>query len=262
MGRRGLSLAAGMLDDSTVAGMLRLLRELQGSPLLYVEKGSGRNADRYALVTSRIGGTDIEVSETEIERACVEPVHAVWGVVLGHAARDLFQQLEVGEGRTLRVAELVRASVQSQTQVYAALHRLAEHGLIERGRGWVRRTARTLDDVADEHQVADARAERIERFRTERSVWWRLIEMWNAEPAVDCPESERIPADPMPDDEREKWLAAVMATGPPEDPLEPVDPESADEQAVALLVDMLGATVLQEQSSNEDDSILTVANAV
>jgi hypothetical protein len=253
MGRRGLSLAAGMLDDSTVSDMLRLLRDLQGSPLLRIEKGSGQAADRYALVTARIAGEDLQVTEAEIERVRVEPVHAVWGVVLGHAARDVFERLEAAGGRSMRVAELVEASVQSQTQVYAALRRLAEYGLIERGRGWIRRTTRTLDDVADEHHVADAKAERIERFRSERSTWHRLIAMWNAEPADECPDAERIPEDPMPPDEREAWLAAVMATGPPpDDPFAltetgPADVEGDDHQAVALLADMLGARVIDHE---------------
>jgi hypothetical protein len=238
-----------MLDDGTVSEMLRVLRDLDGSPLLLIESHSGRSADKYALVTARIDGEDVVPTDAEVSRARVEPVAAVWGVI-GHATRAVFERLEAVEraepGARSRVASLIAAGVQGQTQVYAALRRLVEFGLVERGHGWVRRTARTLEEVADEHQVADWRADRIERFRTERSAWQRLLSLWNAEASEDCPEVERLPQDPMPADEREAWLASVIAAGPPDDPFEPVDPAAVDDLAITLLTDVLGARIIDD----------------
>ena len=67
-----------------------------------------------------------------------------------------------------------------------------------------------------------------------------------------------MPADPWRPDEREDYLAAVMATGPPPQDHLPAEQEADDtlteQDAIALLVDMLGARVLE----HHEPSLATV----
>ncbi|WP_018685412.1 hypothetical protein [Actinokineospora enzanensis] len=253
-GRRWLSIAAGLLADETVSSALRVLRELPGSPILLVEKGVGPLADRYALVTPRINDEDVPADPAVVARTAVEPVHPAWAVI-GLAARRVFEVLDrvcpAGQG-SVRPLDLPELTGMSTSQVYEALIRLAEFDLVERGHGWVRRTTRTLTDVAADHAVDELRAARLERHRAERREWHALLAMWNGEAAVDCPEIEKVPADPWRPDEREDYLAAVMATGPPPAdhlPDEPgFDAAQIEQDAINLLIDVLGARVLERHA--------------
>jgi hypothetical protein len=215
-GRRFYSIAGGLLEDRTVSETLRKLREVPGSPVLLVESHSGPRGDGYALVPPRIGGDPVEVGVEVIERTVIEPVAAVWKV-LGLCLRRAFDVLDrAGVGERVRVADLVDATGQSRTQTYEAIGRLIEYGLVERGRGWVRRTTRTLDQVATEHQADDLVAARIDRYRGERRAWRELLALWAGEITQDCPDDERLPTDPLPVDDRAAWFAAVIAGGPPD----------------------------------------------
>jgi hypothetical protein len=228
---------------------------------LLVRKGTGAQADRYALVTPRVSGVDVPVVAEVLARVSAGPVHPAWAV-LGLPARRVFSVLldhtSAGSGYAVRPLDLPSVTGMSRSQVYQALTRLGEYSLIERGHGWVRRTDRTLTDVAVDQGVDALRAERVERHRRERRAWHDLLAQWEGEPSSDCPAQETLVVadDPWRPDEREAYLAAVMATGPPSaddgpehlggepgpDPLEQV-PATVD-AAIALLTTVLAARVL------------------
>ncbi|MFC0439618.1 hypothetical protein [Kutzneria buriramensis] len=249
-GRRWLSIAAGLLADETVSTALRALREIPGSPLLLVERGTGPRADRYALVTPRIGEDEVSVTPTAVAAARIEPVHPAWTVV-GLSARQVFEAIErMGPNASVRPLNLVDATGMSRSQVYAAITHLAQHDLVDRGHGWVRRSSRTLSDVATQHGTNDLRARRIARHQAERKQWHALLALWAGDEQVPQPITVlRLPNDPWSPDERESYLAAVMTTGPP--PPEPrAEHGSLDhvdlvtERAITLLTDLLGARAL------------------
>jgi DNA-binding transcriptional ArsR family regulator len=249
-GRRWLSIAAGLLADETVSTALRALREIPGSPLLLVERGTGPRADRYALVTPRIGDAEVVVTPTAVAAARIEPVHPAWTVV-GLVARQVFEAIERMEpNASVRPLDLVDATGMSRSQVYAAIANLALHGLVDRGHGWVRRSSRTLSDVATQNATSGLRERRIARHQAERKQWHALLALWAGEEP--CPQPTAIislPRDPWTPDERESHLAAVMATGPP--PPEPHTEHGfldhvdlVTERAITVLTDLLGARAL------------------
>ena len=84
VGRRSLSIAAGLIPDTTVGDVLAELREMEGSPLLRVRQAVGVLADRYALVRARGVST---VDEAQLRRARVEVVHPAWRIVGVHLRR-------------------------------------------------------------------------------------------------------------------------------------------------------------------------------
>jgi hypothetical protein len=260
-GRRWLAIATGLLSDETVSTALRVLRDLPGAPILLVEKGTGPAADRYALVTPRINGQEVTADPDLVARTVIEPVHPAWAVI-GLACRRVFEVMDRAcrTGQIVRPRDLPELTGMSLTQAYEALIRLDGFGLVVRGHGWTTRTDRTLTDVAVDHAVAELREQRLERYRAERREWHDLLALWNGEVTVDCPVAEQIPDDPWRPDEREDYLAAVLATGPP-----PADhlPEhlaapAADRRdnaeilpehrALALLVDVLGARAIEPGS--------------
>ncbi|CAL9677619.1 hypothetical protein SUDANB95_07945 (plasmid) [Actinosynnema sp. ALI-1.44] len=258
-GRRWLSIAAGMLCEQTISDHLRALREIPGAPVLLVKKARGPLADRYALVTPHIDDEPVPVDAELVERARVEPVHPAWAV-LGLPTRTVFEAVEraAAGGRVVRPLDLPALTGMSTTQVYEHLAYLHEEGLVERGHGWVRRTARTLTDVAVDHDVAELRAARVERHRAERAEWHALLALWNGETSTDASAAEQtVPVEPWTPDEREDYLAAVMATGPP--PAEPPLPPTGnprEEALLALLSDVLGARPLAQQTDRTPASWL------
>jgi hypothetical protein len=84
VGGRSLSLAAGLLSESTVWAILRRLRETPGAPILLIAKGSGLVADRYALTTPDI----TDPTPDDPGRPAVTDVHPAWAV-LGHPHRRI-----------------------------------------------------------------------------------------------------------------------------------------------------------------------------
>ena len=74
VGGRSLSLAAGLLSESTVWAILRRLRETPGAPILLIAKGSGLVADRYALTTPDI----TDPTPDDPGRPAVTDVHPAW----------------------------------------------------------------------------------------------------------------------------------------------------------------------------------------
>jgi len=246
-GRRWLSIAAGLINDKTVSQILRFLRDLPGAPILLVERGSGATADKYALVTPRSDGHEIEADPTLVAHTKVGPVHAAWHI-LGLPAWRVFDAIERHARHhraPVRPLDLPELTGMCTTQVYQALRRLAKVELLHRGHDWVARTTRTLTDVATEHGLADLRAKRIAHHRRERRAWHDLLAQWE-EPFTrqDLGDPVALPADPLSPTERADYLAVVMATGPP-----PQEPEhlmagasSVHERSMDLLEELLGAS--------------------
>ncbi|RJQ66269.1 hypothetical protein D5S17_36205 [Pseudonocardiaceae bacterium YIM PH 21723] len=253
-GRRWLAIAAGLLSDETVSTMLRVLRDIPGSPILLIEKGTGTQADRYALVTPRINGHEVPVDPAILDRTTIDPVHPAWSVI-GLPARQIYEALDraADAGQyNVRPQDLAEDTGMSPTQTYQALIRLAEFNLVDRGYGWARRTTRTLIDIATEHATDDLRAERIARHRAERQAWHDLLALWNGETTTDCPDTEQLPSDPWLDADRQDYLTSVLATGPPQTDELPHTPlghqAEPDQHTVDLLVSLLGARVVQQTS--------------
>lgn len=251
MGGRWLSIAAGMLDEQTVWQILRTLRDTEGSPVRWVRSHVGRHADGYELVAPHVDGCPVEPNPQDTSRARPTAVAAVWKVI-GRGARVVLETVQsfCGPDGAIRMAELLARTGLGRSTVYRFLDLLGRHRLISVANGWVTRTARTLDQVAVEHGVAALVAARVRRHRAERRVWWELLALWNLPTAQDCPPSERLPEDPLDPDQRERWLAQVMSTGPPDDPYAPSPAEHDEQRLLSLLGDVLGAVVLVDSGTH------------
>lgn len=84
VGGRSLSLAAGLLSESTVWGDSAPAARDPGAPILLIAKGSGLVADRYALTTPDI----TDPTPDDPGRPAVTDVHPAWAV-LGHPHRRI-----------------------------------------------------------------------------------------------------------------------------------------------------------------------------
>ncbi|MGQ0846542.1 MAG: hypothetical protein ACT4QF_20660 [Sporichthyaceae bacterium] len=170
VGCRGLALASG-LDDSTVAGVLRALREEQDPVLELLESGVGERADRYTL---RIPDAGLHAAAWRRWRAGrIEAVHPVFRE-LGPTRALVYEALSHDP---LPRRAIAHDAVLSPSTVDDALVDLAAHGLVERipHEGWrlgpvhPDRLARTLG--------VDVLVERIvQRYRIERAAWRALLE--------------------------------------------------------------------------------------
>lgn len=169
VGGRSLSIAAGMLPESTVWSVLERLRETEGSPLLLVERGVGQNADRYALVGTKHPNRSEEQSDGFGRLDEVESVHPVWSV-LGFRQKAVY---EVVLSRPGTCVESVIAAVRiGRSSGYDALSDLRVAGLIEVGRDHqVQIGAADLDQLALQNGLDGAVRNRIVRHRAERIVW-------------------------------------------------------------------------------------------
>ncbi len=169
VGGRSLSLAAGMLSESTVWAVLRLLRELDGSPVRLVEKGSGTEADSYALITPDV----TDPTPDAAGRSAVEGVHPAWSV-LGWQHRRVYETI-LSQG--LRsVTDIAAAARVSLSSAYDSIAALCRAGLLERGRGWVGLAAETLDDIAARNGLERTRRTRINLYRAARERWKKWLE--------------------------------------------------------------------------------------
>ncbi|MGU3438145.1 hypothetical protein ACNHUS_34695 [Actinomycetes bacterium M1A6_2h] len=262
MGGRGLSHAAGLMTDTTVFAVLRMLRDREGSPLLLITRGAGHLADRYALTTP----TAPHPTDAQIAAARVEPVHPAWSV-LGLRCRRLYDEITRRHNDTpaphspphphggtaartgCTAADLFAAARISTSSGYDILADLIVAGLVvTTAPGLVAVGTRTLDDIATHAGIARIRRERIVRHRAERLLWRAWLDQRFAPPPPDiaAPQhhSPSIPAETSAafvDDER--YWSAVMATGPPDDPAPDAGVETTS-AAIALLGHLLGARVL------------------
>lgn len=168
VGGRSLSLAAGMLGESTVWAGLRLLREAEGSPVRLVKKGVGTAADSYLLVTPDVTDTVPDAAG----RPEVVAVHPAWSV-LGWQHRRVYESILNQGLRT--VSDAAAAAHVSVSSAYESVSELCRAGLLRRGRGWVSIGTTSLDDVAGRHGLERTRRARIDSYRAERERWKKWL---------------------------------------------------------------------------------------
>ncbi|OZF25658.1 hypothetical protein CH296_26445 [Rhodococcus sp. 14-2496-1d] len=214
VGGRSLSIAAGMLPESTVWSVLERLRDMEGSPLLLIERGVGQNPDRYALVPTHAGrATPIDIVAGAPE---VESVHPAWSVI-GWRHRILYDAV-VAAAEPLTPDELFTAIGVGRTSGYEALLDLRVAGLLTVENAHIGVGPVELDDIGHRHGLTSAVRARIVRHRAERIVWREWLAA--REEARTPPEPDRsvfVVADDHPTDPPDHdYILAVMNTGPPD----------------------------------------------
>jgi hypothetical protein len=203
VGCRSLALACG-LDDSTVALVLRGLREEQDPVVELLEPGEGERADRYSL---RIPDAGLHAAAWRRWRAGnIEAVHPVFRA-LG-AARALVH--EALDETPVPRRDIGHDAALPASTLDEALRLLAEHGLAERvpHAGW-RRGPVHPDRLAETLGITALVEGIVTRYRAERAAWRALLERrhLNRRPVV------LGPREPLP------WPALLSApppTGPDE----------------------------------------------
>lgn len=229
VGGRSLSIATGLLSETTVWQFLRDTRDRPGSPLVRTRVAQGRQPDYYALTTQN----PIESGSSVIASTRIEDVHNAWHVI-GHRHRRVYE-LVVHRGLA-EVKDVFAAAHVSPSTGYTSLAALATAGLIVRSRGRVGPGTTSLDDIASAHHLAQYRAQRIERHQRERAVWntWLTLRenARNLPPPDHLVAPDIVIAEPC-DPHRDEYLSAVLATGPP---------QTDEERALGLLAQILGAT--------------------
>ncbi|MFD8560565.1 hypothetical protein ACFV1N_25105 [Streptosporangium canum] len=239
-GVRNLSLMCG-LDHSTVAALLKLLRE-ESDPLIErIVIGRGKAGDRYLLVVPeayreyvawrRWRGGRIDTTHPGLH-------HLGASVALVH---EVLSSAATGSSEIARLALVSRASATRALRTLAALQ-LA----VREPDGWVR-GERDLNDVAAETGANLEQTERLATIQAERKIWHEVVKSWEL-PAYERPDhiERRIARDPS--------LAAATDVPWPTEPADasrllPPDDERLPIPApeVAALLDMDGAVTLLEQ---------------
>nr|WP_141216867.1 MULTISPECIES: hypothetical protein [unclassified Rhodococcus (in: high G+C Gram-positive bacteria)] len=219
VGGRSLSIAAGMLPESTVWSALERLREMEGSPLLLIERGVGQNPDRYALVPTPAARSTANAPETAQELVEVESVHPAWSVI-GWRHRILYDTVAAAAdtAEPMTPEELFTAVGIGRTSGYEALLDLRIAGLLTVENTRVRIGDVELDDIGHRRGLTTAVRARIVRHRAERIVWREWLAA--REDARTPPEPElalfTVPGEDPADALEPEYIAAVMNTGPPE----------------------------------------------
>ena len=218
VGGRSLSIAAGMLPESTVWSILERLREMEGSPLLLIERGVGQNPDRYALVSTPAARTATRPSEVPQEPGGIESVHPAWSVI-GWRHRILYDAVTAAPDPMTPDALFAAVGI-GRTSGYEALLDLRIAGLLTVDNTHISVGPVELDDIGHRHGLTSAVRARIVRHRAERIVWreWLAAREEARTPPEPDPTLFAI-ADEHPSDPPEaEYIAAVLNTGPP-DPL-------------------------------------------
>lgn len=210
VGGRSLSLAAGLLSESTVWTTLRRLREMPGSPLLLIRKGEGPLPDQYALVTPDV--TDPYPNAQGRPR--VLPVHPAW-IVIGHQHRRVYELVAAG---VQTPKDLATAARMSRTAVYESVAELCRCGLLHRASNHVDVGNITLDAIAATHRLEEEWAARVERHREARRTW--IIWLNTRRRPLDETSVPKLPPEAGQhytdqEGERAEYLTAVLGTGPP-----------------------------------------------
>lgn len=211
VGGRSLSIASGLMSESTVWAVLRLLRDMPGSPVLLVAKGSGLTADRYALTEPGV----VDPAPGGSGRPAVVDVHPAWAVI-GYQHRRIFETItEAGLHSAREISVAARTSLSS---TYDSVAELARFGLVSRAHGCVNAGSTTLDDVAEQYRLDEERAQRIAAYREDRQAW-RAWLGGRRDPGPDRPVASP-PSTPiiqvLSADDELAYQMSVMATGPPE----------------------------------------------
>ncbi|WP_101953229.1 hypothetical protein [Mycobacterium intracellulare] len=233
VGGRALSLATGLLSETTVWEFLRETRDLPGSPLVRTRIAQGREPDYYALTQqNQMGVTPETVAATR-----VEGVHHAWKVI-GHRHRRIYELIV--HQHMQRPAAVFAAAHTATTTGYDTLTALRIAGLISHHRGRLSTGPATLDDIAAAHHLEEQQTHRIHRHQQERARWhtWLLSrEQLRHQPATQHHlVGPSLGIGDAADRHHEEYLSAVLATGPP-----PIDEET---RAIELLADLVGARVL------------------
>lgn len=208
-GGRSLAVGAGLLGESTVWAVLRLLREMVGAPVLLSEKGSGLGADEYALTTPDVVAPDSAVLPDLVD------VHVAWWVI-GWGHRRVYETV-LAEG-VCRAADVAAAARMSLAATYESLGELCRFGLLERQRGQWRPGAVSLDQVADENRVWEERRLRLAEHQVARRHWREWLSGRWVWPVVESVVEDLEPVlafSVVPVAEEQDYLDALMANGPP-----------------------------------------------
>lgn len=210
VGGRSLSIAAGLLAESTVWAVLRLLRDMPGAPVVLITKATGVAPDRYALTTAGI----LDPTPWAPGRPRVCEVHPAWAVI-GYQHRRVFEVITRTSASTVR--EISAAARTSASATYESIAELARCGLIVRTHGSVSAGSTTLDDIAEQYRLDEERAQRIARHHEERKEWHRWLgARRDPGPRNSTP---RPPAGPivhvLDAVEELAYRHSVMSTGPP-----------------------------------------------
>ena len=230
VGGRSLSLATGLLSETTVWQFLRDTRDRPGAPLVRTRIAQGRQPDYYALTRQH----QLETARPVIAATRVEDVHPAWKII-GHRHRRVYEAIV---HRQLNDPQDVFAAAHIATSTgYAALAALTTAGLITRRRGHLSAGPVRLDDIAAAHHLDEQRTQRIQRHQRERSAWhdW-LTTREDARTPIPAPQRPMATMTEPADPHRDEYLAAVLATGPPE----PTD----EQHALELLADLVGASIV------------------
>lgn len=226
-GVRSLAIAAG-LSRTTVAVVLRQLRDERDPLLLHLVDGRGLHGDLYEL---RIPDGHLEQARTDAWRpGRIEALLPCFRV-LGVPAALVYENLDQHPHSSW---ELAHTSLLSVRAVQQALVELAAHGLADRDpTGWSR-------GAADPAQVARAVgadqlvADQVQRYTVERRRWQTRLgahgptiqELLHASPTP--PEPDLPPA--------QRWL--------PRQPHPPPNVPDTTQTALDLVRTVLGGTVL------------------
>lgn len=233
VGGRSLSMATGLLSETTVWEFLRETRDLPGSPLVRTRIAQGREPDYYALTQQNQMG----VTRETIAATRVEEVHPAW-TVIGHRHRRIYELIVYQDLQ--RPRDVFAAAHSNTTAGYDSVAALRIAGLITHERGHLRAGPAGLDDIAAAHHLDEERSQRIQRHQRERASWHSWLD--GRDEIHHQPVSQHDSAGPMDTiteidrAHHEEYLSAVLATGPPLS-----DEESC---AIQLLADLVGARVL------------------
>jgi hypothetical protein len=201
-GTRSLGMLA-CLDHSTVARVLRELRDEDDPFIVLLRPGRRERADLYEL---RIPDSCSEAAAWRRWRPGLIGVHPVFRV-LGGAAALVCEQLL---GEPVRTVDLPHLTGLSATAVGTALADLAACGVAARGPGGWRRGPASLDDVADRLGVPELLVGLQARHRRERQIWRGILMHVSATPIAVG--NEEIPWPEAPADEGQYGeLAAARA---------------------------------------------------
>ncbi|OBJ87809.1 hypothetical protein [Mycobacterium asiaticum] len=242
VGGRALSIATGLIAETTVWQFLRDTRDRPGSPLVRTRIAQGREPDYYALTHQNVQ----DIPQRAIAATRVEDVHLGWKVV-GHRHRRIYEL--IAHHRLERPADIFAAAHTGSSSGYSTLAALATAGLITRSHGTVRPGPTSLDEIAAAHHLSELRAQRIARHQRERAGWHDWLQTQQDARNHDAQRAaarDVITAEPQ-EPHRSEYLSAVLATGPPA-----IDEE---QRAIELLGDVLGARLLALPRHHEWDRV-------
>lgn len=230
VGGRALSIATGLINETSVWEFLRETRDQPGSPLILTRAAQGREPDYYALTQQN----RLRVSAQTVAATRIEDVHPAWKVI-GHRHRRIYEL--VAHQDLTKPADIFAAAHTSTSSGYTTLAALSTAGLINHQRGEIRLGSVTLDAIAEAHHLAEQREQRIERHQNERAGWhaWLAIREETRTPHADSIATDTWASEP-PDLDRSEYLTSVLATGPPT-----IDEEH---HALELLAELMGGRVV------------------